>query len=357
MKEVVIIVNSSLNKESANGVNNFIRKLANDMTSIVETKVIGFSNSIKEETIELEGNYKIIKIPEKNKSRIEKYISKSSHVIINGVFNIKLYSIVKKLVKLNINYSVVGHGGLGIEDPKKIKTRLAMHLFQQFILDNAIKIYCLNSQELINSNIYTSTNAELVPQIFDNPNTNNEVRVKKSNNPMVGLYLGRINPIKGIKELLDVSKYFINEIKFNVAGPTDNEYAQRMIRKRQIDNINNVNFIGPKYGQEKSKLFLESDFIILPSRGEGYPLTILEAMSFGLPVIVTNLPEVGEEIREYQAGIIIEDEGLESIKKAIDKFLNLTDEEYLKMSGNAMKLVTEKHTDNHIVRSIYEYYN
>jgi poly(glycerol-phosphate) alpha-glucosyltransferase len=79
-----------------------------------------------------------------------------------------------------------------------------------------------------------------------------------------------------------------------IAGWDDGGHEQGL---REIANrlgLRNVVFVGPQFGQERSKTYAASDAFILPSVSEGLPMTILEAWSFGMPVLMTpecNLPE------------------------------------------------------------------
>jgi glycosyltransferase involved in cell wall biosynthesis len=57
-------------------------------------------------------------------------------------------------------------------------------------------------------------------------------------------------------------------------------------------------FSGVVEGEEKEKLFMVSDIFALPSYSEGLPISIIEAMSYGLPIITSPLGALPDYLRE-----------------------------------------------------------
>jgi glycosyltransferase involved in cell wall biosynthesis len=64
--------------------------------------------------------------------------------------------------------------------------------------------------------------------------------------------------------------------------------------------------LGYLHGDEKLEIFFESDIFILPSYGEGLPITILEAMAAGLPIIATSVGAIPEIIEDGKNGFLTE---------------------------------------------------
>lgn len=100
------------------------------------------------------------------------------------------------------------------------------------------------------------------------------------------LFLARIEKAKGIYEAIDAYKILKNKLEFinmTVAGDgSDLRRAQDYVRRNKIGGIQ---FVGYVREQLKKQVFLSSDIYLLPTYGEGMPVSVLEAMAFGLPVV------------------------------------------------------------------------
>lgn len=108
-------------------------------------------------------------------------------------------------------------------------------------------------------------------------------------------------------------------------------------------------------GKEKEDQLLQSDVFIQTSRTEGMPMGIIEAMSYGLPCIVTKGTSLGEIISEGDSGWVAETNA-ESVAKAILQCI--AEREYwTQKSENALSLVKNKFGWEKVAKetlSIYE---
>ena len=105
-----------------------------------------------------------------------------------------------------------------------------------------------------------------------------------------------------------------------------------------------VNFVGAKRGKEKEELFKQSKFFIMPSLFENFGTAILEALSYGLPVICSK-GTPWEQINDRNCGWHIEND-VNSLYNAIKNSLCLSDSEITIMAKNSVNLAKNFKTKN-----------
>lgn len=262
-------------------------------------------------------------------------------VVFHEVYRPQYLKIYKKLCKKNIPYIIVPHCELtkGAQKKKWIKKKIAnLLLFSKFI-KNAKAIQCLSEVEL-NDTAYgkkkfIATNGMDVA---------NEKKEKFSQSDLKFLYIGRIETYqKGLDllvEAISLIKDFVKRenCKFYIHGP---QYPSRcgqineLIEKYSLEDV--IKVCGSISGSAKSLEILNSDIFIQTSRFEGMPMGILEAMSYGLPCIVTKGTTLARYVIENDAGWACDtnaEEISETIKLAISEKAKLSNK-----SDNAYKAV------------------
>lgn len=102
--------------------------------------------------------------------------------------------------------------------------------------------------------------------------------------------VGRLVPEKGFHDLLEVFKNISTDWKLVIAGGVDHKdnYSASLYKHAEADD--RVVMTGAISGDTLSELYSNAGFFILPSYHEGLPITLLEAMSYGLPLLASNIP-------------------------------------------------------------------
>jgi glycosyltransferase involved in cell wall biosynthesis len=127
-----------------------------------------------------------------------------------------------------------------------------------------------------------------------------------SEEPLI-LFLSRLIPRKGADILIEAFAKVCRESgRLVIAGPEGEPgyraYLERRARESGI--AARVIFTGPVYDEEKKALFADADLFVLPSRYENFANAPAEAMSWGIPVIITNACGI-RSLVEGRAGLVI----------------------------------------------------
>lgn len=139
-----------------------------------------------------------------------------------------------------------------------------------------------------------------------------EQTVRPSDNAPHILWLTNIMKTKGIMEFLSALKILNDKgVKFQadfVGGLTKELTGDEFDDALSMMGLNGCcTYYGPKYGEEKYVFFRQSDIFVLPSYTEAFPVSILEAMFFGLPVVASNVGGVSAEVEDGVNGYLLGD--------------------------------------------------
>ena len=129
------------------------------------------------------------------------------------------------------------------------------------------------------------------------------------------LFAGRLSPEKGIDILLNAVQS-IKGINVLIAGsgPEINNYTG-------VPKTGAIRFLGDLDRREIQKLMWQSTLFVLPSRYEGMPMALLEAMACSCPVIATAVGGIPEVIEDYKSGLLVRPEDPEELTHAIETML------------------------------------
>ncbi len=257
-------------------------------------------------------------------------------------FLIKVY-LVAKFLKKKIIISPIGALEPWALKQKKIKKKIAWHLYQKKILNNVDIIHA--TSEIEAKNIYKKNIKKEIKIIGHGLDIDPAFQPKlKSNTIKKILFFSRIHPKKGLLELISVWKNLkkYNEWELHIYGPiSDMSYFNHMlyeINSRQLNN--NIFYFKPIFDLErKRKIFKEMDGFILPSKSENFGISIGEALAQGLPVLTT-FQTPWKIINDYKAGLVFNFSSNE-LSRNLDIFMSLNDEQRYKMGTNAINLIKE----------------
>ena len=280
-------------------------------------------------------------------------------VVFHEVYHIEFARIARDLIKEGIPYVIVPHGGLVIEaqKQKRWKKLIANQLFFNRFINHSSALQCLSLNEkentLFKAHKFIGTNGVEIPDYSKCGFTKTSLNVT---------YIGRLEPhSKGIDLLIgaiDKMQFYLRNkrIKINIYGP-DNivEWYNGLNNDIQLRKLEDFVFLHHAVtGKQKEKVLMTADFFIQTSRNEGMPMGILEALSYGVPCIITEGTSLGDIVRKYDAGWVAEtsvESIAQTIELAIDENDSLMDKSY-----NARRLVKDNFSWDIITSNTIEYY-
>jgi len=137
----------------------------------------------------------------------------------------------------------------------------------------------------------------------------NQVNENSDHVPHI-LWLTNIMKTKGIMEYLSALKILKDKgVKFQadfVGGLTKEMSGDEFDSALSMMGLNGCcTYYGPKYDDDKYSFFSQADVFVLPSYTEAFPVSILEAMQFALPVVASNVGGVSAEVEEGVSGFLL----------------------------------------------------
>ena len=113
------------------------------------------------------------------------------------------------------------------------------------------------------------------------------------------LFVGRLTKDKKVDLLIEAFKQLDTKMKLVITGASKDDYRETLESQASCDE--RIVLTGPIYGEELARLYTNAYLFILPSAVEGLPMVVLEAMSHGSAVLVSDIAENLE---------VIDDEGV-----------------------------------------------
>lgn len=266
-------------------------------------------------------------------------------VVFHEIYKPEYLSISAHLREQNIPYVIVPHGSLtkAAQRKKWIKKLVGnVFLFNRFV-NNANAIQFLSVKERDTSRNpekgFIGTNGVTLPDAVKAEFHEDEVNL---------VFIGRKDIYhKGLDLLLsgvatvrdDLTDY---NAQIHLYGPGNDENISaldKMICELHLEPL--VHCHDGVQGVQKKEALLSADIFVQTSRFEGLPMGILEALSYGLPCLVTEETNLGALIRAYDAGWVVglnEKDIANGLKLAI-----LQRDQWKQKSENARRLVEENY--------------
>lgn len=225
-------------------------------------------------------------------SLVKLFLSKPDLIHLHGIWGAT--SAVGRLAQL-LNIPVVV-SPRGMLDPYILARRATLKWAHAALFEKPL---------MRRSHVHALCNAER-QAIFEFTNCNEERcftaanGVEKQDGKLTGLktdsalYLGRLHQKKQVIELIENWPHAADmPVPLTIAGWGNEDYESAVIRAACAHD--NVNFVGPLYGEQKTEALETARYFVLPSLSEGLPMAVLQSLQFGCVPLISercNLPEL-----------------------------------------------------------------
>jgi glycosyltransferase involved in cell wall biosynthesis len=259
-------------------------------------------------------------------------ISPLGIAFLRDVFSVTII----KLFKLKILFHIHGKG-INKQAENILKRTLYKYAFKGSYLICLSHLLVNDISRVFKGKIYVVPNGIIKMENY----------IKDKSNTIRLLFLSNLFTSKGIIIFINVLKQlsFLN-IKFEAyvvgqEGDISVDKLNGMISCNEL--INNVYYLGPKYGDEKIKILSKTDILIYPTLEDALPLVILEAMQLGIPIIASRVGAIPEIIDNNITGFLVDSNSHDQI---VEKVILLISDSLLrqKMGKAANEKYKEKYT-------------
>lgn len=250
-------------------------------------------------------------------------------VVFHILYCLPCYLFAFYLWRKKIPYAIQPHGGtmLSSQHEKKWKKVMANFIFVNQFIKKANSLIYLNEGEY-NECIFRR---KIKRSVFI-PNGTNMIKMKSIPHDSIRfIYLSRIyvHP-KGLDTFFSGWNKFLEnnigddrKIEFHIYGDFYSENDRYIFDKLLSECKGNVYYHGIVLGTDKDYAFRNADIFVLPSRHEAMPMSVLEALSYGLPCLITQQTNMGNIIEKENCGWILtlDDEDISNlISRVIEEY-------------------------------------
>ena len=150
--------------------------------------------------------------------------------------------------------------------------------------------------------------------------------LKKEIKPIKILFLSNLIKSKGVFVLIDACE-ILQRKGYNftcefVGGEGDVNAHQFKMEVEKRGLTENVKYLGKKYGNDKDEIYQMADVFVLPTNNDCFPLVLLEAMQYGLPVVSTFEGGIPDIVENKITGLLIEQNNPIALADNLEFLLN-----------------------------------
>jgi glycosyltransferase involved in cell wall biosynthesis len=234
------------------------------------------------------------------------------------------------------------------------------HIFSDYIIVNSISSY----EEIIKKIGINKTKCHVIHNGVDssffvkNKNTylNRKIIVisKYSEQKNIFQFIKAVSYSKKIFRKFNYKIDWYGDLVKNKNGVYEiYEKAKSLINKYEIEDILYLH----KRNDKVSDLYKSTDALILPSKYEGLPNVVLEAMASKLPILMSKVSDYKLLVKNDYNGYIFNSNNYKDISLTMEKFINLSVDNKIIMGKRSYQIVTDNFSENKYIQKYIDLFN
>ena len=301
--------------------------------------------------------------PEVNRRQALDTINDADLIVCHLLLRYHVHWVKAVAKRKNIPYWVVPHGGLDpyVFSSRSLVKKIWFNLFGRSFLKNAACVIFATEKEKIQAAPYYKGNNCCVihwpVQALDGARSDftRKLICRKygiASDEKILLYLGRLHQSKRPLETITAfAQAKTSGVHLLVVGPEDTISQNDCIGLAKALGADNIHVTGAVYGEEKNDYLLAADAYISLSAKENFGYTTAEALSAGLPVILSPGNALRYDISHLSCGWMLAEDTLASAIGAIKEFAATQKEKLAEMGQRGQQwalaeLAKEKYDNN-----------
>lgn len=165
------------------------------------------------------------------------------------------------------------------------------------------------------------------------------------------LFFGRINPYKGVNNLLEIVRK-CPEIQFDVVGRVDPQMTDVVELLKQEPNVKMNN--GYVSDEEMKQAFIQADWAVVPYNSASQSGIIIDAYKYSRPVIAFNVGAIAEQVDDGVSGYLIKAGDNSTFAEVLKKSIDMNQASYEKMCHDAYQFGKKKYAAEGAVERFME---
>lgn len=201
------------------------------------------------------------------------------------------------------------------------------------VLQDADTVFALSVDEiaLLNAVLGARRQIDLLPNGIASP-SDPPVRTRPGA-PREFLFLARLHPRKRALNFISAATELLSrgsKAAYTLIGPDAGDGAAvtsaiTEFAKSQEKNASSLQWLGPLHPDETSSRMADAYAYILPSVDDPFPMSLIEAMAVGQPVVVTESNGLADVVNEYRCGMVVPNDSVESLATAMQQMESAPD--------------------------------